>query len=201
MAASINIATPVKVGRLLGTGTANPGEKRLLEKAAQTFLIGTPLSVEVASGFVIACAAITNAATAIIAGFAVEPASNLTTNGVAKTLTYGSVQNQASAALIPFGAPPNDGTVGMAIATDDVYFIGTCGHGATAANATLAQTDVGAIFGLTKDLGNNLWYVDKNITTVGTGACVQIMDLLSPVLTLNGLYLFKVTHAAQQLSV
>lgn len=203
MAATSGAATPIRPYRLLLTGTANPPEKRLLEKNGQTFLIGTPVQVDVAgaTGFIIACPAIVSAATANIAGFSVEPASNLTTSGVAKTLTYGSVQNQSSAVLIPVGAPPNDGSVGFVLASDDVYFIGTCGHGATDANAVLAQTDIGAIFGLTKDAGNNFWYVDKNITTTAGGACVQIIDLVDAVATLHGRYVFKVLHAAQQLSV
>jgi hypothetical protein len=209
VAASTGIATPIYPLKVLIGGTAQAVQRRLAEKAAQTFLIGTPVQVDVATGFLFAAPAITSAATALIAGFSAEPANNLSSSGVAKTLTYGSVQNQASAVLIPVGAPPNDGTMGFHEAVDSTIFVGTLGNSATAANATTAQTNMGAIFGLTKDAGNNYWYIDNNITTVAGGACVQITDFIPtftvpPNLTgigiLNGLLGFKVLHAAQQLS-
>jgi len=102
--------------------------------------------------------------------------------------------------LIPVGAPPNDGTMGLHEAVDSTIFIGVLGNGATAANATIAQADLGAIFGLTKDAGNGFWYIDNNITTTAGGACVQIVELVDAVGTLNGHEAFKVLHAAQQLS-
>jgi hypothetical protein len=199
MAASSGIAQPIKVWRVLGVGGAQPLMKRLLEKLTQTYLIGTPVQVEAATGFIIACAAITNVATAIIAGFSTEPGANLAASGTPKTLTYGSVQNQASASLIPLGAPINDAPTGINVAADTTEFQGVYGDSATAANAVLAQVQVGAIFGLTKDAGNNYWYVDNNITTAAGGACVEITALIDPVGTLNGRVAFKVTKAAQQL--
>jgi hypothetical protein len=121
---------------------------------------------------------------------------------VAKTLTTGfKVNNQASAVVIPLGAPPNDGTLGMVLATESMEFQATYGDSATAANAVLAQVQVGAIRGLTKDAGNGFWYVDNNITTAAGGACVEIIELVDPVGTLNGKVIFKVTKAAQQLSI
>lgn len=204
MAASSGIAQPIVHARTPFGGSAVVAIRRLAEKSGQTYLQGTPVQVDVAggTGFVIANPAITNAATAIIAGFSLEPGANLTTSGVAKTLTTGfAVQNQTAAVVIPIGAPINDGTTGLALATDANEFIGVVGNSNTAANATLAQTMVGAIFGLTKDAGNNFWYVDNFITTTGTGACVEILQLIDPVGTLNGRVLFRVTKAAQQLQV
>jgi hypothetical protein len=201
MAASSNVATPIKVWKILNTGSANPDMKRMQEKSAQTFLLGTPVQVDVAgaTGFVIGCPTMSSVATAIVAGFSAEPGANLTTSGVAKTLTYGSVQNQPSAVLIPIGAPPNDGTTGFYVAADETIFIGVLGNGATAANATVAQADVGKIYGLTKDGGNNYWYIDNNITTLAGGAVCTIFELVDPVGTLNGREAFKIQHAAQQL--
>jgi hypothetical protein len=174
----------------------------MLEKASQTFNNDVPVQVEAASGFIIECATINSAATAIIAGFATEPANNLTTSGVAKILATGfKVNNQPNAVVNPLGAPSNDGTIGMVLATESMEFVGTYGDSATAANAVLAQTQVNAIRGLTKDAGNGFWYVDNNITTAAGGACVQITELVDPVGTLNGKVIFKVTKAAQQLSV
>jgi hypothetical protein len=200
MAASSGIAQPIFPFKVLIGGTAQAVMLRRFEKSAQTFLAGTPVQVEVATGFMIACAAIVSAATALIAGFSAEFGANLTTSGTAKTLTYGSVQNQSAAVLIPVGAPPNDGTTGFHEAVDSTIFSGVLGNSNTAANATVAQTDLGAKYGLTKDAGNNYWYIDNFITTVANGACVEITDLISAVGTLNGKLGFKVLHAAQQLS-
>lgn len=200
MPATSGKAQPIYPLKVLIGGTANAVIRRLAEKATQTFLIGTPVQIEVASGFIQACAAIVSAATALIAGFATEFANNLSSSGVAKTLTYGSVQNQSAAVLIPVGAPPSDGTMGFHEAVDSTIFVGVKGDGADNTLAVIAQTDLGAIYGLTKDAGNNYWYIDHNITTVNGGACVQITDLIDPVGTLNGKLGFKVLHAAQQLS-
>lgn len=200
MAASINVSQPIYPLKVLIGGTAQAIMRRLAEKAAQTFKIGVPVQVEVATGFIIECAAIVSAATALIAGFASEFANNLVASGVAKTLTYGAVQNQPLAVEIPIGAPPNDGTMGLHEAVDSTIFVGVLGDGATAALAITAQTDMGKLYGLTKDAGNGFWYIDHNIVLVANGACVQITDFVDPVGTLNGRLGFKVLHAAQQLS-
>ena len=201
MAASSGVATPILHKRTRLDTSAIANMKRMLEKSGQTFNNGVPVQIEVATGFIIECATINSAATAIIAGIATEPGNNLTTSGIAKTLTTGfKVNNQASAVVIPLGAPANDGTLGMVLATESMEFQGTYGDSATAANAVLAQVQVGAIRGLTKDAGNGFWYVDNNITTAAGGACVEIVELVDPVGTLNGKVIFKVTKAAQQLS-
>jgi len=200
MPATSGKAQPIYPQKVLIGGTANAVMRRLLEKASQTFKIGVPVQVEAASGYVQECAAITNAATALIAGFASEFANNLSSSGVAKTLTYGAVQNQSSAVLIPQGAPPNDGTMGLHEAVDSTIFQGVLGNGSDGTLAVIAATDLGAIYGLTKDAGNGFWYIDNNKTTVGTGACVQIVELVDAVGTLNGRLAFKVLHAACQLS-
>jgi hypothetical protein len=201
MAATSGAATPIYPYKVLIGGTAQAVMLRRLEKATQTFLQGTPVQVEVASGFIIACAAITSVATALIAGFSGEPGANLTTSGVAKTLTQsGNPVNQPNAVFIPVGAWPNDGTTGFHEAIDSTIFIGVEGGSTTDADGTIAQTDLGALFGLTKDAGNNFWYVDKDKTTAATGGCVVITDLIDPVGTLHGRVGFKVLHAAQQLS-
>jgi hypothetical protein len=200
MPASSSIAQPIFPYRVLPGGSLQAIIRRFPEKASQTFNIAVPVQVEVASGFIIECAAITNAATALIAGFATEFGNNLSSSGVAKTLTQGKVQNQSAAFPIPIGAWPNDGTMGLHEAIDTTLFLGVTGNGSDGTLATIAQTDLGAIYGLTKDAGNGFWYIDKNKTTVGTGACVQITTLVDPVGTLNGRMEFKVLHAAQQLS-
>ena len=202
MAASINVAQPI-VHAETQFGISGQAEiRRYAEKLTQTYLQGTPVQLDVAgaSGFIIANPAIVSVATAIIAGFSLEPGANLTASGVAKTLVTGfQPQNQPLAVVIPIGAPINDGTTSFVRASDNMFFIGIYGDSNTAANATLAQAQVGTIRGLTKDAGNNFWYVDNFITTAATGACLEIERLIDPVGTLNGRVLFRVTRAAQQL--
>ena len=205
MAASLNTAQPIRNWKPpLAAGTALPPIRRMSEKSAQTGLLGTPCQVDVAgaSGFVIPCPVISSVATANIAGFTVEVFSNLVASGVAKILNTGqSVVNQSLAVVIPLGAPPNDGTIGFLLAGDEVTFVGILGNSSVAANAIVAQSDLTKIYGLTKDVGNNFWYIDNFITTAATGACVQIIELIDPVGTLNGREGFKVTGAAQQIQL
>ena len=204
MAASSNVARPIYPYQIRNNASGVAQGDRKLEKATQTFLQGTPVQVDVAgaTGFLIACPTMSSAATAIIAGMSQEPGHNLTTSGVGLVLTTGfKPPNQPSANVYPIGAPLSDGTCGLWVGDDTTVFVGIYGDSATAANAVLAQAQVNAIRGLTKDGGNNFWYVDNNITTVGTGACVEILFLIDPVGTLNGRVAFRITHAAQQQNV
>lgn len=203
MAASINIARPIFPWQVTLSADGVAQGNRMGEKAAQTFLQGTPVQVDVAggTGFIIACPAMVSIATAIIAGFSQENGHNLGVSGVGSTLTTGqSVPNQASAVIIPIGAPLSDGTVGLNTADPNTIFVGTYGDGTTAANAVLAQAQVGAIRGLIKDAGNNFWYVANDVTTAAGGACVEIISLIDAIGTLNGRVAFRVTKAAQQLN-
>lgn len=201
MAASTNVAAPIWPLKVLIGGTAQAVQRRLPELAAQTFQMGVPVQIQAASGYIQECAAMTSVATAIIAGFSTEPANNLITSGVAKTLTQqGNPPFQSGAVFIPVGAWPNDGTMGLHQAVDSTVFVGVVGNSSNSVASTIAQTDLGSIFGLTKDAGNNFWYVDHFITTATTGAVIQITDLLDPVGTLNGRVGFKVLHAACQLA-
>jgi hypothetical protein len=199
MAATTGVAIPFVSLRIVGSVGAIAPIRRIIEKAGQTFKSGTPVQIDIGTGAVQACPAITSVATAVIAGMSTEPASNLATTGVPQTLTYGSVQNQPAAVLIPVGAPPNDGTVGFIQALPENVFKGLLGNSAVAATSTLLATDITKIYGLTQDAGTLNWYVDKNITTLAAGACVQITDLLSPIGTLNGAVGFVVLAAAQQI--
>ncbi len=203
MAASSGVARPIipYQVRLSADGVAQGDRK--LEKNGQTFLQGTPVQIDVAgaTGFLIACPALVSVATAIIAGFSQEAGHNLATSGVGATLSTGAaVPNQPSAAVFPIGAPISDGTCGLNVADPNSTFIGIYGDGTTAANAVLAQAQVGTIRGLIKDAGNNFWYVANDITTTAAGACVEILFLIDPVGTLNGRVAFIVTKAAQQLN-
>lgn len=160
MASSIIYATR-------STADTQPGIRRIIELAAQTFLQGTPVSVDAATGAVKAWDGTTVAG--MIAGFTKEDAANLVTTGVPKTLTYGTVANQPLAVNIPAGAPINDGRNGFEIATDSSIFFGQVGPA-----QTTAATDVGLTYGMTKDTDNH-WYVDK--TKTGAAGIVKVVKL------------------------
>jgi hypothetical protein len=210
MAASINIAVPILSLRVIGTVGAQAPIRRIIEKASQTFLVGTPVQIDTGTGSVQACPAITSVATAVIAGFSADYGANLATTGVPQTQNQrGTPPNQPSAVFTAVGAWPNDGTTGFVQALDQNVFVGVFGNSSVAATATILVTDIGKIYGLTQDAGNLYWYVDKNITTTAAGACVQITDIaplgtvlhsvLDPIGTLNGHVGFVVTAAAQQI--
>lgn len=201
MPASTGIARPIIPYRIRNNATGNAPGDRIAEKSGQTFLQGTPVQIDVAggTGFLIACPAMVSVATAIIAGFSQEPAHNLTVSGVAQTLTTGyKPPNQPSASVIPIGAPPVDGTCGLNVADPTIQFVGVMGDSADNTLAVLAQVQEGAIFGLFKDPGNSFWYVDHNVTSAAGGACVEVVQLIDPIGTLNGRVAFVVTKAAQQ---
>ncbi|SRR6266478_191690 len=203
MAASSGVARPIYPYRVKNNATGVAEIQRIGEKSGQTFLQGTPVQIDVAgaTGFIIANPAIVSVATAIIAGFSSEFGHNLTTSGVGVTQATGQgVPNQSGAAVFPIGAVAVDGTMGLYVANDISTFIGVYGDNTTAANAVLAQAQVGSIRGLVKDAGNNFWFIANDITTIAAGACVEIVSLVSAIGTLNGLVEFRVTHAAQQLA-
>lgn len=170
----------------------SPLYRRIIEEATQSFLPGTPVMIA-ADGGVQAWDGATIARG--IAGVSGEAASNLTTLGVAKTLTFGSVPNESAAVNIPRGAPFNDGRVGFEEACEDTIFKGQVGPAQTA-----VVGDVGVQYGMTKDADNH-WFVDKTKVTVGTNTVVVIVKLdpadqsASP----RGVY-FKFIKAAQQLA-
>ncbi len=173
--------------------------RRIIEDDAQTFLQGVPVQIEAADGGVQEWDGTTVAFG--IAGFSLSAASNLTTTGVAKTLTFGTVPNETSAVNIPRGAPLNDGRVDFETSSIDTIFRGQVGPAQTA-----LVTDVGVQYGMTKDSDGH-WYVDKTKTTVGTNTVVTITKLdpvdqggypLSvPPTTPRGVY-FQVMPAAAQ---
>lgn len=143
--------TPVRT-----TNDSQPRMQRYDEKASQTFLEGTPVFTEVATGFIIAWAGVV--ATTKVLGISSEPASNLTTAATPKTLTFGAVPNQASAVNIPRGAPINDGKIGVYLADEQTIFLG-----ALLDTDPSVITDINTIMGLTKDT-NNYWYIDRTKT-------------------------------------
>jgi hypothetical protein len=192
----------IKPWKVVGGNASHPYHLRLLEDAEETFLAGTPVVVQDSDGMLIESPALSSALT--IAGFSAEAGSNLTTEGVAETLTQGSVENQPLAQIIPGGVAPNDGRCGVWIADDKTLFIGV-----VQTTQTPAQADVGNIFGATKDGTSDLWYIDKDITAAGSGAIFEIIEIpiisgdpLAPATPVaGGKIVFKVTKAGRQYSI
>ena len=147
-----------------------PRIRRLAEKAAQTWLAGTPVIVD-ATGFLIAATSpLTGGATLSLCGLTKEFGANLATSGVAQQQTFGSVPNEPSAVNIsrPYF---NDGLSGVEIAVVDTVFLAQVGP----AQVT-SQAIVGTQAGLTKDTDNH-WYVDLTRNTPGTNTVCTIVKL------------------------
>jgi len=154
---------------------------RLIEDAAQTFLAGTPLMINNATGGLKAWDGVT--LTNGIAGIGKEFGANLVTAGIPLNappgiapgalgigggLSFGSVQNQPAAVnlLRPYF---NDGRTGVVLAVTDNLFYAQVGP-----SQTTLITDIGKQYGMTKDVDGH-WYVDK--TKTGASACVMITGL------------------------
>ncbi len=179
---------PIIPGKVTGSGSAVARQKRLAEVATSTALQGVPVVIN-GSGHATESSAITDDTT-LLAGFSSEPFHNLTTADTAEELNYGAVQGQTNAILIPVGAPPSDGKIGVHEASDEIEFLAKIRDA-----DTLAITDVGSIFGLTKD-SDNFWEVDKSKTTTGAGAIVTITELIDAIGTTGitgGKLLFRVS--------
>lgn len=183
-------AVPITVHKVLGHGAQAPEIRRIAEHATQTFQAGTPVQID-ADGFLIESPAQSSAI--LCAGISLEPGHSLTSDGVPKHLTYGAVQNQASAVLIPVGAPPSDGKCGFVVAGPSIIF-----KGKLRAAGSVAQTLLNQLAGLVEDT-NHFWYVDETVTNPASGALVEIVELIDPIGTAAGYVGFKFTQAAQQL--
>jgi hypothetical protein len=166
--------------------------RRIIEEATQTFLQGVPVMVKPTDGGVVEWDGVT--VSYGIAGFSVEAASNLTTTGVAKTLTFGSVPFEASAVNIPRGAPFNDGAIGFEVSTDDCVFKGQVGPAQIAVAADVAKQ-----YGLTKDTDGH-WYIDRTKAIPGVNTVVTItkLDPQDQSATPRGVY-FQILQIATQM--
>lgn len=188
---------PFTIYQIVGSSDAAPQQRRMPEAASKTFHVGVP--VVLSAGYIQESGAISSGTPAII-GMSSEPAHNLASAGVAPQggsgVTYGSVQNQTSAVNVPIGAPMADGLCGVYIANNTTIF-----QGVTDDACTLAVTNVGVIYGLTKDTGTGQWFVDTTITSTGSGACVEVLQLIDAVGVVGGKVSFRVLDAAQGLGL
>ena len=180
----------IRPGKITGGGAGHPRQQRFAELASETFLQGALLIVD-GNGFANESGAITSAVGAVVLGFASEFAHNLTTSDTAEELNYGSVVNQSSAVLIPVGAPPSDGKIGVWIADDTTLFLANVRTAGSIDRAL--QTHIGEIFGLTKA---TVWEFDLNKTTTGAGAIATLIEIID-VATDGGQVLFRLNKTNQ----
>jgi hypothetical protein len=180
------------------------------EEAAQTFVEGTPVQINATDGGLQAWDGTT--LTRGIAGIANSNANNLGTTGAGIQQpfsaqvgpgsvigSYAANANQPLALITPPGVPFTDGTLGYYIALPTTRFTGKLGTSATVTPVATAYNQVGLIYGLTKDTGNNYWYVDTNKT--GGSAAVLIVGIspLEAIGTVGGHVIFTFLPAVGQI--
>src|ERR1700743_429515 len=182
-----NLTVHIPIGSTETVSGNTPFTMALPELAGQVFLLGVPVQ-KAASGYIQKWDGVTFAAG--IAGFSLQPAQNLSTNGKGSPglfgqigapgaiQTYGSVTNQPSAVNIAYGAPMADGRTYFEAATNDTIFEGQFDNsaGAVAADYTPTIAMIGTQFGLTFDAGGTA-YVDGGKVTVGQNTCVELVGL------------------------
>lgn len=175
-----------------------------IEEAGQTFLYGMPVMVNATDGGVQLWDG-TAGAGHLIAGVAIQNAQNLGTTGAGAPSGFSPIlgpgssigsfaanSNQALAVITPPMVPITDGFNYYVVAGPTAVFRAKVGTSATVTPVATTNQMAGAgtaatsQFGLTKDTGNNLWYVDINKT--GASAVVQVIQLdpLEPVGTVGG---------------
>lgn len=174
------------------------------EQAAQTFLLGAPVQMNV--GYVREWDG-TTVANGLL-GFSLEDAHNLVSNGFGAPgpftpvgfpgtgITFGSVPNEPNAVNIPLGAPFSLGMINFAYADSGTVFRGQTDNN-TGIATTPVRSNIGTLYGLTKDTFGH-WYVDFGKVTVGTNTVVEMIDL-DPIdgSVANARILFRVVRTAQ----
>ena len=182
------------------------------EEAGQTFLYGMPVQINGTDGGVQLWDGTT--LTLGIAGFASQNAQNLGTTGAGAPVGFSPILGPGSS--IGNYAPPGDAAQPLAVITPPMtpmtdgfsyYFIaapttvfkGKIGTSATVTPIATTNQMVGLARGLTKDTGNNFWYVDNNKTGANAAVLIVALDPLDPVGTVGGHVLFVVLPATAQI--
>ena len=178
-----------------------------IEEAAQTFVLGTPVQVKAADGGLQAWDGATVAQG--IAGISAEAANNLAATGsgapagFSPILGPGSVvgnysanPNQPSAVITPPMTPMSDGRLRFFIAGPNTVFIAKLGTSATNTPVATANSQVGTLAGLTKDPGNNFWFVDTNKTNAVNIVAISPLEAVG---TVGGHVFFTFLNAIIQI--
>jgi hypothetical protein len=181
------------------------------EELGQTFVEGTPVQIVTTGGTADGGVQAWDGATVIagIAGFAIQNANNLGTTGSGQPQPFspvlgpGSVignyaanSNQPLAVITPPMVPFTDGTLGYYIAAPTTVFQGKLGTSSTVTPVATAANMVGQNFGLTKDTGNNFWYVD---TAKNNAVRIVGISPLEATGTVGGHVFFVVLNAVAQI--
>src|ERR1700685_108277 len=177
------------------------------EEASQTAVEGTP--VQIASGDCGVQAWDGTTVTRGIAGFAAMNFSNLGSLGSGQAQPFspvlgpGSVignyaanSNQPLAVITPPMVPFSGGTIGFYTAAPTTIFIGKLGTSSTVTPVATALTQRGTLAGLTKDTGNNYWYVDTNKTNA---VLIVGFSPLEAIGTVGGHVYFVVLNSVAQI--
>lgn len=175
-----------------------------VEEAGQTFLYGMPVMIATTDGGVQIWDG-TAGAGHLIAGIAMQNAQNLGSTGLGAPVgfspilgpgssigNYAANSAQALAVITPPMVPMTDGYSYFAIAAPTTVFrarVGTAGSVPIATTQQMAGSSSSA-FGLTKDTGNNFWYVDTSKTGASAVLTVVGLDPLDPIGTVGGHVLF-----------
>jgi hypothetical protein len=182
----------------------------IIEEAGQTFLYGMPVQVNATDGGVQLWDGTTLAAG--IAGIAAQNAQNLGTTGAGAPVgfspvlgpgssigNYAANSNQPLAVITPPMVPMTDGFNYFFTAAPVTVFRAKIGTSATVTPIATTNQQVGLSYGLTKDTGNNFWYVDSNKTGANAAVRIIALDPLDPVGTVGGHVLFVILPAVAQL--
>lgn len=193
-----NFADAIFPVQNLGGGAASFPVGFQIEEAGQTFVIGNPVQVKSADGGLQLWdgTTVSNG----IAGIAMENGNNLGSTGLGAPSgfspitgagsvigSYAANPYQPSAVITPPMVPMSDGRIRFWLGGPGTVFIARIGTSSTVTPVATAQTQVGALYGLTKDTGNSYWYVDTNKNNA-----VQVVALspLETVGTVGGHVLF-----------
>ena len=141
---------------MLAVGTVSGNQPRvvqIIEDSGQTYLYGTPVMLHSTNGAVEAWDGSTVPG---IIGIVKTFGQNLTTAGVAKPLSYGTVLNQPLALNIPVGQPLAYGKAMVEVAAADTLFYGQVGP-----LQTMTQAKVGIKCSIAIDTDNH-WYSHRD---------------------------------------
>lgn len=112
----------------------------------------------------------------IVYGVSIHVGQNLAVAGTAESISIGTAPNMASSAIIPIGAPIEDGYAHMYAADGRSTFYIMLKDGQVFTNAM-----VGGTYGLTKDATSGYWYLDNTDTSGDNAvAVVRGVDPSSP---------------------
>ena len=170
-----------------------------IEELSQTAVLGTPVQITAADGGLAAWSG--TIGSNLIAGITMENFNNLGSTGAGAPVgfspilgpgsvvgNYSANANQPSAVITPPMVPMSDGRLRFWLPAPGTVFIAKLGTtGSTPVATNQNQVGAAATYGLSKDSGNNYWYV--NTATTGV---VQIVALspLEAVGTVGGHVLF-----------